>query len=288
MKDIFAVLKKVETELSKSEQAIAKLLYDHAEFAVSASITELAQRANVSAPTVTRFCRRLGCDSYSDFKVQLASAVFAGERFLRSESKSIAPDDIADDLFSKARAAMNLAREQLDLNILDEAARAIASAGTVAAFGSGGASNWVTEEMRLRLFRLGIKAVAVHDHILQVMHAATLDMNDVLIVSSFSGGNTELIRAMEAARDYGATIIAFTRPSRPVARAADLVIGIDLEEGTNILRPTSARYAYLLTLDILATRVAMLKEDSAREVLRRIKLQLVNRRGSDDKEPLGD
>ena len=36
-------------------------------FAVDASNAEIAKRANVSEPTVTRFCRAIGCDGVRDF-----------------------------------------------------------------------------------------------------------------------------------------------------------------------------------------------------------------------------
>ena len=78
------------------------------------------------------------------------------------------------------------------------------------------------------------------------------------------------------------------RQKRSLAEAADLTLPIDLEEGANILRPTSVRYAFLAVVDILATLVAMRREAPARETLRRVKQQLVTFRDPDDKEALGD
>ncbi|MGO7259153.1 MurR/RpiR family transcriptional regulator, partial [Rhizobium brockwellii] len=70
--DIFSTLQEDKGRLSPSEGRIAEIIVNDFEFAVNASIIELAERAKVSPPTVTRFCRRLGCESFSDFKVQLA------------------------------------------------------------------------------------------------------------------------------------------------------------------------------------------------------------------------
>ena len=70
--DIFSTLQEDKIRLSPSETRIADILLNNFEFAVNASIIELAEKADVSPPTVTRFCRRLGCESFSDFKVQLA------------------------------------------------------------------------------------------------------------------------------------------------------------------------------------------------------------------------
>lgn len=288
MRDIFAVLQEIEADLSKSEQVLAAFLTTDTDFAVDASITEMAEKTGISPPTVTRFCRRLGCQNFADFKVQLARAASTGHRYIQADSWSPDPKDVADSLLAKAQGAMHEVRETLDLDVMDRAAAQIASAKMVAAFGSGGGSSMVADELQSRLFRLGVRITSSSDHAMQLMQAATLGKGDVLVTASQSGRNTELVRAMGAARNYGAFVIALTRAGRPVADAADLVINIDLEEGVNVLRPTSARFAYLLVVDILATRVAMMRETASREVLRRIKHHLVNLRDTDDKESLGD
>lgn len=288
MRDIFATLHEIEADLSKSEQVLAAFLVTDTDFAVNASITEMAEKSGISAPTITRFCRRLGCQNFADFKVQLASAASTGQRYLQADNWSPDPADVADNLMAKAQMAIHQVRESLDLQVIDEAAAEIASANMVAAFGSGGGSSMVATELQSRLFRLGVRITSSNDHALQLMQGAALSKGDVLIAASQSGRNEELVRAMAAARSYGAFVIALTRAERPVAGAADLVINIDLEEGVNVLRPTSTRFAYLLVVDILATRVAMLRETASREVLRRIKHHLVNVRDTDDREALGD
>jgi len=60
--------------LSPSESRIAEIIVNDFEFAVNASIIELAERAEVSPPTVTRFCRRLGCESFSDLLPKQSAA----------------------------------------------------------------------------------------------------------------------------------------------------------------------------------------------------------------------
>ncbi len=59
---------------ARSEQQLARVILTDIAGALRASIVELATAADVSAPTVTRFCRRVGCDSFSEFKVRLAQS----------------------------------------------------------------------------------------------------------------------------------------------------------------------------------------------------------------------
>jgi DNA-binding MurR/RpiR family transcriptional regulator len=288
MRDILSVLQQVEPDLSKSERILAALLRNDAEFIVSAGITDVADRAGVSPPTVTRFCRRLGCDSFTAFKVQVAQVTFAGTRYLTANAASGAPNDVADSLLAQFQSAATKTRENLDMEKVVRAADIISDANLLTAFGAGGTSSMIADEMQNRFFRLGLRTVSITDHAMQLMQAATMKTGDVILASSVSGRNLQMVRALEAARTYGATVIALTRPGRPVSDLADITIGIDLPEGDNILRPSTSRYAFLFVTDLLATLVAMRRGDEARENLRRVKYQLSNTRDPDDKEALGD
>ncbi|ASP32664.1 MurR/RpiR family transcriptional regulator [Labrenzia sp. VG12] len=288
MRDILSVLQQIEPELSKSERILASLLRTEADFIVNAGITDVAERAGVSPPTVTRFCRRLGCDSFTAFKVQVAQVTFAGTRYLAVDAASAAPSDVADSLLVQLQDAAVKTRQTLDMAAIDKAVDAISGAGLLAAFGAGGTSSMISDEMQNRFFRLGLRTVSITDHAMQLMQAATLSAGDVVLASSVSGRNLQMVRALEAAKTYGATVIALTRPDRPVSDLADITIGIDLPEGDNILRPSTSRFAFLYVTDLLATLVAMKRGNEARESLRRVKYQLSNSRDPDDKEALGD
>ncbi|MCH4550402.1 MULTISPECIES: MurR/RpiR family transcriptional regulator [Rhizobium] len=286
--DIFSTLQEDKGRLSPSESRIAEIIVNDFEFAVNASIIELAERAEVSPPTVTRFCRRLGCESFSDFKVQLARTAHIGVRYLKPESKSTDPADVAQDIITKAQNALFLLHRSLDLAAIEAAVSHIAKADMIYAFGSGGNSSMIADELQNRLFRLGLRITASSDHSMQLMMAAAARPGDVLIGSSFSGRNMELVRAFELARQTKVKTIALTQTASPVAKAAEIVVPIDLPEGHNIYRPTSTRIAYIATIDILSSLVAYAVQPKATTTLRRIKQQLVIHRDGDDRQLLGD
>jgi len=285
--DIFSTLQEEKARLSPSETRIADILLNDFEFAVNASIIELAEKADVSPPTVTRFCRRVGCESFSDFKVQLARTAYVGMRYLRPEPKSRDPGDVAQDIITKAQNALFLLHRSLDLAAIEQAAEKIAKAEMIYAFGSGGNSSMIASELQNRLFRFGLHVTASSDHGMQLMLAAAAKSTHVIVGSSFSGRNTELVRSFTLARETGVTTIALTQADSLVAKAADIVIPIDLAEGNNIFRPTSTRIAYLAAVDILASLVAY-NIPQAAVTLRRIKQQLVAHRDGDDRQLLGD
>ncbi|MBP7241017.1 MurR/RpiR family transcriptional regulator [Amaricoccus sp.] len=286
--DIFGALTDEENRLSGLEKQLAQVILADVEFAVNASIVDLAERAEVSPPTVTRFCRRLGCQGYADFKLQLARSSFVGLRYLRPESEGKTPATVAEDIVTKAQNALYQMHQALDIAAVEKAATTLRAAGMIHAFGSGGNSSMIVNELQNRLFRLGCRISASSDHAMNLMIAAASGPGDVVFCSSFSGRNAELVHCLGVLRERGTPTIALTQSGSPVAQATDLVIGVDLPEGLNIFRPTSTRFACLAVIDIVATLVAYADRPRSTHVLRGIKEQLVRHRDKDDRQILGD
>lgn len=286
--DIFSALLGDGLDLSQSDRRIADIVLGDLDFAVNASIVELAARAGVSPPTVTRFCRRMGSGSFSDFKVSLAKSAFVGTRYLKPEAKSTTPAEVAEDIVTKAQNALFLMHRALDLDAVTQAVDLLARAEMIHAFGAGGNSSMIVNELQNRLFRLDRRIAVSTDHVMQMMLASSLGPGDVVFGSSFSGRNAELVRSFALARSRGAKTIALTQSRSIVAEAADCVIAVDLAEGENIWRPTSTRFAMLAAVDIVANLVAYANRDRATKKLRQIKETLMRHRDDDDRQLLGD
>jgi DNA-binding MurR/RpiR family transcriptional regulator len=65
--DILAQIRDGYGELRPAERRVADVVLADVTFSVDASNGEIARRADVSEPTVTRFCRAIGCDGVRDF-----------------------------------------------------------------------------------------------------------------------------------------------------------------------------------------------------------------------------
>ncbi len=286
--DLIVALTDVEGKLSALERKLADSVLADVSFATNASITEIAARAQVSPPTVTRFCRRLGCASFSDFKVKLAKSTYVGLRYLKPESVTSTAVEVAEDIVTKAQKALFEVHRSLDLVAIEKAAALLSGADMVYAFGSGGNSSMIVNELQNRLFRLGIRVSASNDHGMNLMLSASATKGTVVFGSSFSGRNQELVRCFALLRERAIPTIAITQSDSPVAEAADVVIAVNLPEGQNIFRATSTRYAYLATIDIIANLVAYADRKRSARVLRAIKEQLIRHRDGDDRQLLGD
>ncbi|WDR07594.1 MurR/RpiR family transcriptional regulator [Devosia rhodophyticola] len=288
MLDIVGVLQSEKNAFTRSERVLADLILHDVEAALKLPIVDLAARADVSPPTVTRFCRRLGCDNYADFKVRLAKSRFVGQRYVVPESGPQTVREIAHGVITGIQSTIFDTFDRLAIDALERAAETIINSSYVLSYGSGGSSSMAATEMETRLYRLGLKASSSIDHQAQIMRAAGAPADTVLIAFSLSGNNVPLVEALKVAGEYGISRIVITRSGSSVSSEADILIPIDREENVDIFRPTPGRYALLAVTDILAQTVATRLGPSAVASMRRIKHQLVVTRDGDDSQPLGD
>ena len=288
--DIITRLQLISQDGTKSDRRLAGLVLSDLDFASKAAISEIAARVGVSEPTVTRFCRNLGCEGLRDFKFYLAQAIAIGGQYLSPEplSRDAREQRIASAITEAAIAAIQRASENLDMTTLMDVAARIAASGNILCIGSGGISSMMATEMQNRLFRLGLSALAQIDGQLQRMYAAVATPETTLVAFSVSGYARSVIEAVEVAQQYGATTVAITAPDSALAKVADTVILLQSFEDGNIYKPTSSRYALLAILDMIATTVAEARGPKVLENLRRIKQSVNTLKVDDPKLPLGD
>jgi len=287
--DIVARIAECAPGLRPAERRVAALILDDPARAAHAPIGELARRAGVSIATVTRFAKTLGCRDVRELKLRLAQAAAVGQRFLRGGgSDAGAPEPVATRVFGEVQAALARSHELLRQAPLAQAVAALRDARMIYAFGMGGGSTALADELRFRLVRLGRPVASYQDSLLQRMVASTMSRDCAIVALSVSGRVPELLDACRIARGYGATVIALTAPASPLASLADCVVPIVASESDFIYQPSSSRYAMLMALDVLVTELAASQPDASRELLRRVKHALDAHRGGGERQPLGD
>lgn len=290
--DILSQIKDSYGELRPAERRVADIVLADVTFAVDASNGELARRADVSEPTVTRFCRGIGCDGVRDFKRKLAQSVVVGRLYLApgptSFETSANASPLWTEVFGEARNALAAVERQVDPQAIVNAADLVASAHQVLVFGLGGSSTSLAHETQNRLFRYGVVVSAHSDPYVMKMTASTLKPNDLVIAISGTGRTREVVEAVQLAKHYRAKAICITAPDTDLSRAADLALTVDIPEFPDPLKPTASRYAFLVIIDLLSSAVGARLDPNSRETLRRIKYTVLNHRKGRVLEPLGD
>src|ERR1700712_4909526 len=98
--DIVSRIQRVEADLSPAERLVAAAGCADFDGAPRITIAELALKAGVSQPTISRFCRSVGCSSFNEFKIQLATTLAVASAYLRSDRT------FDDDVGRLARSVM--------------------------------------------------------------------------------------------------------------------------------------------------------------------------------------
>ena len=247
--------------LAPAEQRVARLVLGDPRAFANLPVSELAERAHVSKPTVVRFCRSVGYDGLSDFKLKLAGSVSEGVPFIH---RSVDPDDKTNDVLVKvidnAVAAFLKYRNDASTFAIEKAVEAMVGSyktGRRVEFHGAGNSGIVAQDAQHKFFRLGVNTIAYSDGHMQVMSATMMGPGDCLVVVSNSGRTRDLMDACDIARRNGATTIVITATGSPLATAGHIHLAADHPEGYDRYSPMVSRLLHLMIIDVLATTVAL-------------------------------
>jgi RpiR family carbohydrate utilization transcriptional regulator len=268
--------------LAPAEQRVGKLVLQDPRAFANLPVTELADRAHVSKPTVVRFCRSVGYDGLSDFKLKLAGSVSEGVPFIhRSVDADDKTSDVTVKVIDNTVAAFLKYRNDASSFALEHAVQALAethSTGKRIEFYGVGNSGIVAQDAQHKFFRLGMNTIAYSDGHMQVMSASMLGKGDCVVVISNSGRTRDLMDACDIARKRGATTIVITASGSPLATAGQIHLTADHPESYDRYSPMVSRLLHLLIIDILATTVALRIGETLQPALREMKNNLRNKR----------
>ena len=270
------------SSLAPAEQRVGKLVLADPRAFANLPITELGLRSNVSKPTVVRFCRSMGYDGLSDFKLKLAGSVSEGVPFIH---RSVDADDKTADVMVKVIdntvAAFLKYRNDASSVAIEKAADALLAtyhAGKRIEFFGVGNSGIVAQDAQHKFFRLGITSIAYSDGHMQVMSASLLGPGDCVVVISNSGRTRDLMDACDIARKNGATTLVITVTGSPLAAAGHIHLAADHPEGYDRYSPMVSRLMHLMIIDILATCVALRIGPKLQPLLKEMKNNLRSKR----------
>ncbi|CAB0150142.1 HTH-type transcriptional regulator HexR [Pseudidiomarina piscicola] len=257
--------------LSKSERKVAQVVLADPQAVIHKSIARLAALAEVSEPTVNRFCRTLGAKGYPDFKLQLAQSLVEGTPFV---SRHVEEGDttlaLSHKIFESSMAALNTAQKHLDLAALESVIDAVGSATKISFFGLG-ASASVAHDAQNKFLRFDTPVMFSDDILMQRMAAINAGAGDVIIFISHTGRTKALCEIATIARKTQATVIGITASPSPLADICTLVLSTQVPENTDIYMPMASRLAQLVLIDILITGYTLQRGPDFQHKLRLIK-----------------
>ncbi|RYU79349.1 MurR/RpiR family transcriptional regulator [Aliivibrio finisterrensis] len=278
-------IEKIQNNLdnfSKSERKVAEVIMASPQTAIHSSIATLAKMADVSEPTVNRFCRRLDTKGFPDFKLHLAQSLANGTPYVnRNVEENDGPDAYTHKIFESTMACLDVAKNSLDPMQVNRAVDLLTQAKKISFFGLG-ASASVAHDAMNKFFRFNIPITCFDDIVMQRMSCINNTENDVVVLISHTDRTKSLVEIAELAKSNGATVIAITAKDSPLEKMASLAICLDVPEDTDVYMPMASRVVQMTVIDVLATGFTLRRGAGFRDNLKRVKDALKDSRYEKD------
>ena len=215
--------------MSKGQRAIAAYLLAHYEEAAYITAARIGVEAGVSESTVVRFAMELGFEGYPHFQKALQEEMkgrLTSVQRMRAADRLRKKDDVLGAVLLSDMDKIKQTFERIDRQIIDWADDMILCAKKIYILG-------VRSAAPLASF-LGFYFNLIFDHVRLVHTTSVSEMfeqilsvqeGDVVIGISFPRYSKRTIKAMNYARNSGATVIAITdKDKSPIADNADLAL----------------------------------------------------------------
>lgn len=278
-RNVLELVRMLRLELRKSDRKVADALLENPRRFLSSTVSDVAAFAEVSQPTVIRFCSAIGCDGFQDFKIRLAQSLALGTPATQSAiSDEDSPAEVASKIFDYTMTSLDWARHKLDIEHVNAAVELLLKAQSLEIFGFG-ASAIVAQDLQQKFPLLSIPCHATMDSHQQLMAASMMKPGDVAVAISNTGSTLAIIDLARLAREQGAQVIAITGARNTALEDySDVVIHVETLDNTDVFTPTTSRIAALVVVDILSTLVARRLGRAHNQRLVRMKRYLAQRR----------
>jgi len=247
----------LQHELSPAEQRVATLVLEHPRKVLGEPIAEIARLADVSQPTVIRFCRSLGFSGLADFKLKFAGSLTGTIPVRHSQVRmSDSTHDLSAKVIDNTVSAILKFRDQLDVTSIDRAIALLRAARRVEFYALGSARA-VALDGQHKFFRFRIPTATYGDSHLFALAADLLKPGDVVIAVSTAGQLPELLEAVDRARAVGADVIAITNSKSALAKKATVCLAVDHTEDNTSFLSMISRMLQLLLIDIMSVGISL-------------------------------
>lgn len=199
--DILCEVQRKYNEFSDKEKDIADYIMQHGDKIKNINITDLAKEIGTSGATITRFAKKIGCDSFVDMKIKLGS------------NKVELPINDEDGIFSYTYQYYNEVIERtkmlIDKEEIFKVVNEIKKAKNIYIYGVG-SSGLTCKEMMQRLLRMGFNVHCISDSHMMIINSSIVSENDLVIGISISGETQEVIHSLRKSKENGAKTVSIT------------------------------------------------------------------------------
>lgn len=270
-------------DFSASDTRVARLILERYPISALGGIEDLAKQSDVSAPTVTRFVKRLGFRKFTDFqraiRLEVQDAEVSPLALLQKHQRKITNASSTDrNMMDHLAGAMQKILDAPTQRSLDKAASLLSDNKARIYLLGGRWSSVLAQYVAYQLIALRGEVHVLAPQISGVLEDRITDFTrkDVLIAFDFRRYQPETIAFCQTAKEFGLRIVLFTDLDlSPIADVADVVIPITVETTT----PLDTLAVAVATTDALLTR--LVKALAAQAPKRMAMLEMLRRKAID-------
>lgn len=193
------------------EMEVYRYVVEHMNIIPYMRIRELAKETHVSTTTILRFCKKVDCDGFSEFKFKLK------EKVGQKDSLQLVDDRAEIDRFFSERFPSEMFQQQIE-----EVVTLMAKHDTVIFLGLGN-SLPIAQYAARCVSNSGKFAVCIADPFYPARMVPNLDA--VIFILSVSGESTQLLELARDVKKTKSTLISITSNSNcSLARFADVAL----------------------------------------------------------------
>ena len=218
--------------------------------------TQLSSYLHVSRTTLVRMMKKLGIDTYKEFKVLLD---------MKKEEKFVPYEYDLQDIVKE----YHLMVEELKKNTYEKICESIYQAGTIYMYGSGNEQKTIAEEFKRIFMTFGKCCVDLFDLGEVEFAVERMKESDIVLVISLSGENLESLNVVRTVQKSGFKTISFTRwQNNSLAR----ICQENLYVGTKTVNHSVGQSyemvaAFYILLDILSVRYLEYIQNQEKEII---------------------
>jgi len=215
-------------QLRKSERKVAELVLAQPNLFINMAMSQVAEKAGVSEPTVLRFCRALGRTGFQDLKMALAKELARNTGAARHQSLgSEGGLDLGHRVIDRVIAELMRVRDRLPVETLRDAASDIQNSRRLFVFARGELGRLV-QELPMRFLASGVEMYALNHGEAQTAAIALMEREDLVLLLSVWPTNPGLSARSQAALERGVRIIGIVPEPSDLADLCDLVVPVRL------------------------------------------------------------
>jgi len=257
--DVIQMIKEKYDEFTNAEKQIADVILSDPGGVIESSISDLSKKAGVkSEASVVKFYKKLGLNSFQQFKVILVQSISRAPLEIVYEDVSTEDDTrtITEKIFKATVRAILDTLNSIDVESIKKAVEMFREARRIIFIGFA-ASAAVAFDAFHKFTRIGKNCLFSNDEHIIATILATASPGDLLVAVSHTGETISVVNFARKAREMRIPVVAITGNKKStLAKYSDVVLVTNTKETKIRTDAMTSRIVQLVILDTIYTLLA--------------------------------